>query len=187
MRKLDDHLKHAITSMPAKQKDKLLLRLVAKDEKLVEQLIFQLLEGGTTADERATEVRRQITANLPASGHAYLTPGLLLMDLRHWNARINDHVRTTKDRPGEVALGAFLFAEAFRRHWDMLQRRSRKADTFAPYVVQRAAALVKKAEKLHEDYHLEFRRDLNELLGFIQHYPPAKVEADAVGLPGRWE
>ncbi len=188
MRKIDDQLKAAIARLPVAEKDKLLFRLVAKDEKLVRRLIFELLEGGATRDERSAELREQITLHLPKTGDRDLTPGYLLLDLRHWNARITEHVQATKDKSGEVSLVLFLLAEAFRRHWDMLNRMpARRSDTLAPYVVKRTVATLKKAEKLHEDYFIEFRRDLNELLHYIWEFKPTAVFAQEEGLPRRWD
>lgn len=188
MRKIDDQLKIAIAKLPVTEKDKLLFRLVAKDEKLVRRLVFELLEGGETRDERAAELRAQIVRHLPKTGDQNLSPGYLLLDLRHWNARINEHVQATKDKPGEVSLVIFLLAEAFRRHWDMLNRASaRRSDTLAPYVVKRTAAIIKKAEKLHEDYFIEFRRDLNELLHFIWAFKPTAILAQEERLPQKWD
>jgi hypothetical protein len=174
MAKLDNELKAAILRMPVKEKDKLLLRLVAKDEKLVRRLIFEL--------------RRTIEENLPASGSRHLTPGLLLMELRRWNGRITEHVQATKDKLGEVVLTIYLFNEAFRRHWDMLNRSpTYRSDTLAPYVVKRTVMLLKKAEKLHEDYYMEFRRELQELLAFIWNFKATAVWARELGLPKQWE
>lgn len=188
MRKIEDQLKIAIAKLPVAEKDKLLFRLVAKDEKLVRRLVFELLEGGATRDERAADLREQIIKNLPKTGDSSLSPGYLLLDLRHWNARITEHVQATKDKSGEVSLAIFLLAEAFRRHWDMLNRfPARRSDTFAPYVVKRTASLLKKAEKLHEDYFIEFRRDLNELLHFIWEFKPSALLAQEEGLPKKWD
>lgn len=188
MRKIDDQLKAAIARLPAAEKDKLLFRLVAKDEKLVRKLVFELLEGGATRDERAAELRAQIEQNLPPKGDKSLSPGYLLLDLRYWNARITEHVQATRDKAGEVSLVVFLLSEAFRRHREMLERfPERRSDTLAPYVVKRAASILQKAGKLHEDYFVEFRRDLNELLQFIRAFPPTARLAGAAGLPAHWE
>lgn len=188
MAKLDDALKTAIIRMPPKEKDRLLLRLVAKDEKLVRRLIFELLEHSATADERAAGLRRTIEENLSRPGARNLTPGLLLLELRHWSGRITEHVQATKDKPGEVMLMIFLFNEAFRRHWDMLNRSPvHRSDTFAPYVVKRIAMILKKAEKLHEDYFMEFRRDLQELLAFIWNFRATALVARELDLPKQWE
>ena len=63
---------------------------------------------------------------------------------------------------------------------------ARRSDTLAPYVVKRTAALLKKAEKLHEDYFIEFRKDLNELLHYIWEFKPTAVFAQEEGLPRKW-
>lgn len=187
MLKLDEQLKLAIARMPQKEKDKLLLRLVAKDSKLVERLIFQLIEGGETADERAREVRREIERHLPHSDQKYLTPGILMMTLRDLSGRITAHVAATKDKSGEVILTCFLLAEALRRNADLLRRMPKRTDTFAPYVVKKLVGILKKAEKLHEDLHLEFRRDLDEALAFVHDYAPTQALAREYFLPRRFE
>lgn len=184
MRKLDEQLKAAILRMPSKEKDKLLLRLVTKDQKLIRRLIFELLEGGETREERAEELRERISKELSPLGAKDLTPGYLLLELRHWNARITEHVQATKDKPGEVILTVFLLSEAFRRHMVMLRSfPERRHDTFAPYVVRRTAMLLKKAAALHEDYFIEFRKDLNELLQTLHQFKPTAAFARTAGLP----
>lgn len=188
MPKLDEQLKAAIARMPVAEKDKLLLRLVAKDEKLVRRLVFELMEGGETRDERAAVLRSEIAENLANASEEYLTPGYLLLYLRHWNARINEHVQATKDKSGEVSLTLFMLAEVFRLHHEMLRTFSEKrSDTLAPYVVRRTAAILPKAKKLHEDYFIEFRRDAQDLLEHIWAFPPTAKIAEEQGLPRYWE
>lgn len=187
MVKLDEQLKLAIAKMPQKEKDKLLLRLVAKDHKLVERLIFQLIEGGETTDSRAREVRETIERGLPYSNQKYLTPGVLMMAMRDLSGQITAHVAATKDKSGDVILNCFLLAEALRRNDELLRRMPKRTDTFAPYLVKKTAGLLKKAEKLHEDFHIEFRRDLNEVLNFIFDFSPTRALAGEYFLPRRFE
>lgn len=170
--------------MPVKEKDKLLLRLVTKDKKLVRRLIFELLEHGETREERAADLRAEIENKLPETGDKTLTPGYLLLELRFWNARITEHVQATKDKPGEVILTLFLLAEAFRRHSVMLRSfPEHRSSTFAPYVVRRISSLLKKADSLHEDYFMEYRNNLNELLEFVYSFRPTALLAQQAGLP----
>lgn len=187
MLKLDDKLKAAIARMPTAEKDKLLLRLVAKDEKLVRRLVFELLEGGETRDDRAQVLRKEIADDLQKNLKYNLSPGYLLLLLRHWNARISEHVHATKDKPGEVILTMFMLAEAFRVFNDMLNAfPPARSKTFAPYVVNRVMTLLPKANKLHEDYHIEFRRDGRELLEYIWNFAPTARLAEAAGMPHSW-
>ena len=187
MIKLDDQLKAAIVQMPVKEKDKLLLRLAAKDKKLVARLIFELIEGSSTRDERATTLKREIGEELLKIDKDTRTPGYLLLYLRHWNARITEHVQATKDKPGEVSLAVFMLAEAFRVHREMLDSFSdRRSDTLAPYIVRRTKSLLSKAEKLHEDYFIEFRQDMKDLLRHIWGFRPTAQIAEAMQLPKNW-
>ncbi|MEZ4894869.1 MAG: hypothetical protein R2778_17875 [Saprospiraceae bacterium] len=43
-----------------------------------------------------------------------------------------------------------------------------------------------KAEKLHEDYFIEFRQDLQELLQYIWAFPPTAAIAEDLQLPRNW-
>lgn len=184
MAKLDEQLKAAIVRMPVAEKDKLLLRLAAKDPKLIRRLVFELLEGGDTRDERAAALKEEIAKDLLEQKKDYLTPGYLLLFLRHWNARINEHVQATKDKAGEVTLVLFMLAEGFRQNDSMLRSfPERRSDTFAPYVVKRTAAILAKAQKLHEDYFMEFRRDAEDLLEHIWSFKPTAVIAAELKLP----
>jgi len=188
MPKLDEQLKAAIVRMPVAEKDKLLLRLAAKDVKLIRRLVFELLEGGETRDERAAALREEIANDLLKSSRDYSSPGYLLLYLRHWNARINEHVLATKDKSGEVSLVLFMLAEAFRLRHEMLQSfPERRSDTLAPYIVKRTASILAKAKKLHEDYFIEFRRDAQELLEYIWAFRPTAVLAKEQGLPRYWD
>jgi|GEM_PF-1943180 len=74
MSKLSSALKEAILRMPAAEKDKLLLRLVAKDGKLCQKLEFELLEEGTSLEERRADIREFI--DQVAVGHHYRQPRL---------------------------------------------------------------------------------------------------------------
>lgn len=187
MLKLDEQLKAAITRMPVAEKDKLLLRLVAKDQKLVRRLIFELIEGSATRDQRAADLKNQIADDLLRANEHGLTPGLLLLYLRNWNARITEHVQATKDKVGEVSLTAFMMVEAFRIHRGMLESfPDRRSDTFAPYVVKRTKTILSRAEKLHEDYFMEFRRDLQELLRQIWSFRATAQFAQEENLPRNW-
>jgi hypothetical protein len=184
MAKLTDDLKIAVSQLSNKDKDKLLYRLIAKDQKLVRKLIFELLEGGETTDLRSEETLKYIQDSIPQSGDSYLTPGYLLMDLRSINARITEHVAATKYKLGEVVLTTFMLQEAIRRHADMLNSfPARRSDTLAPYIVKRVQFILTKASKLHEDYHLEFRKQLNEVLQFVWHFKPTKLLAEEAKLP----
>jgi hypothetical protein len=97
---LSEHkdLKYAITGLPAKDKDKLLLRLIAKDKILTEHLHFKLLEDTSDLEARRLALSELIEENiseLTASSRFNVKDALLL--LRTLNGKINHHYKVTKD------------------------------------------------------------------------------------------
>jgi hypothetical protein len=132
-------------------------------------------------------LKREIAKDLLNGRQYNLTPGLLLLYLRNWNARITEHVQATKDKSGEVALTVFMLAEAFRIHRPMLDSfPDRRSDTLAPYIVKRTKSVYNKALKLHEDYFIEFRRDMQELLEQIWSFRATAQFAKEEDLPHFW-
>ena len=64
--KLSEHkdLKAAIIDLPLKEKDKLLLRLVAKDKVLTEHLHYKLLEDESDLDFRKEHIKREVESQI---------------------------------------------------------------------------------------------------------------------------
>ena len=60
MSKIPKELEKAILSLAAKEKDKMLLKLIAKNDLLVQQLQYQLLENESFLEERRDEIRKSI-------------------------------------------------------------------------------------------------------------------------------
>jgi hypothetical protein len=186
--KLSDELKTAILRLPAKEKDKLLLRLVTKDKFLVKQLEFTLLEDSATTENRSNQVRETIQTILIQNDNHITSPGYLLMTIRHLNPLITDHVKITKDKFGEVMLTIFLLSISLRfKERTLAKYQMNRFDTLAPYVIKRIEQILTKIPKLHEDYYFEIRRDLNQLLEVIYRIPALAAYAHEANLPQKWD
>jgi len=164
--KLTPELKKAIASLSHKEKDKLLFRLIAKDPALVARLNFELIEtpAGVTKEERREEIEKDLLESLDINKSQYHSPGYLLVDLRHLSGEINRHVKTTKDKYGDIYLNFLMLNTAFKLHGNQLRHASyHSARTFNDYVVKRALRLLKQLAKLHEDHVLDFEEPMKEL------------------------
>lgn len=183
--KIPDKLKAAIRQMPENKKDQLLLRLVAKDAALVDKLHYQLLEGGEDPSERREDLRAAIGASLAKSSQdRYYTPGYLLLDLRHWNARITEHVKATADKYGDVELRTWMLNEAIRLNGPMLARfPAHRHRSLTPYLIKRAIYLLKQLPKLHEDYWLELRDPIEAFLAYLHAGETTAYETRRAGVP----
>lgn len=175
-------LKKAITQMPEKEKDKLLLRLVNKDKILVDRLHFDLIEDGSTLPERRGGIRARIAKVAAMSQHS---PGWIMMDMRYLSGDISHHVKITKDKYGEIELNIALLNDFFDNHPKQLGSYTSRSDKCALYITKKTQTLLKLLAKLDEDYYVDFRDDMEKLLKHVhsmcsQHYA-AQME-----LPREW-
>ncbi|UHG91836.1 hypothetical protein [Spirosoma oryzicola] len=180
---IDPDLKKAIVRMPSNEKDKLLLRLIAKDAVLTEKLQFELVEHSTTLDERRELIREFIrrTAQLNQD-----SAGWLMMDMRTIIGYISRHLKVTKDKYGEVDLMLYMLNTLYEHNAHLLQKYNSRTDKAADYIAKRTDQLLKKVAKLDPDYHIEFADEINKLLSWVNYAAPAHY-ARQLGLPKEWE
>lgn len=167
--KLTRELKKAISALPDKEKDKLLFRLIPKDELLVAQLEFRLLEEGNTTEFRRDALRNGIDRSLQRAANNYYSPGYLLLDIRAISGKINRHVKISKDKYGEIELNLFMLSRTLELLGGQLRFASPwHSRTLNEYMAKRVLKLLQLLEKIPEDYHADFRpafRELAEALG----------------------
>jgi len=145
-------------------KDKLLFRLLAKESALVEKLTFQLLEDGSSTEERREEVQQFITNDLEKYQEYFYSPGYLLLQIRSLSGEITRHVKTTKDKYGEVQLNLFMLNKTMELYNEkVIPFRPDRSRTFNEYVVKRTLKIYALMSKLHEDYLIDFKDDLQKL------------------------
>lgn len=184
--KLSEHkdLKKEILALPVKEKDKLLLRLVAKDKVLTEHLHFLLLEDESNLKDRVAFIKNEITAVLEELN---ITPKTSAKDtlilLRKLAKQINHFYKVTKADFEELELKLLMFNLApmtFRYKVYALSKNHEQL--LANYVVKAILMLLRKFEKLHEDLQFDLKEELNTLLGKVYKSYISKTAAD-LGLP----
>lgn len=180
---LAEDLKEAISSLSDKEKDKLLFRLIPKDPALVDRLTYQLLEDATTPEERRNTLRVEIEQQIEQSARHFYSPGYLLLDLRSISGDINRHVKTTRDKYGEIELNLFMLNHCL----DLLHPKLRsfghqRSRTLDSYIVKRAQKLQKLIEKIHEDYQLDFAAGWEKLIQHVNALPNLKRMASLLDL-----
>ena len=162
--KLPVDFKKAVSQMPDGDKNKLLFRLLAKEPALVEKLAFELLEGGETTEERRADLERETEQHLINYQNYFYTPGYLQMELRSISGEITRHVKTTKDKYGEVYLNLFMLNKCMELYnQKVIPFNPINSRTFNEYVVKRTLKIYDLLGKLHEDYLADFKPDLQKL------------------------
>ncbi|SDM08939.1 hypothetical protein SAMN05421823_110129 [Catalinimonas alkaloidigena] len=182
MPKLSKDLQEAICAMPTHEKDKLLLRLVARDQKLVDQLQFELLESEESLEDRKDKIGRAIYR---LAHDKHYSPGWLMMDMRSVNAMITYHTKITKDKHGEIELTLRMLNEVYAHQMHHLRKATSRTRTISAYLVKRTQFVLQRLSKLHEDYYIEFEDDVNQLLQHLHTTAPAQEAQDA-GIPKQW-
>jgi hypothetical protein len=182
MPKIPKELERTILALTTKEKDKMLLKLIAKNELLIQQLDFQLLCDESDLKEKRQEVKESIVRS--SKGY-HDTPGWLMMDMRDLNGRITHHVKVTKDKYGEVELTLLLLVSFFDNQKKHFEKYNSKSDTLANYVAKRTEFLMKKLPKLDPDYYIEFEDDVQRLLTMVHTLCPS-VYAKDLGIAQIW-
>lgn len=173
-------LKKAVLSLPQKEKDKLLVRLVGKDKMLIKQLHFQLLENENDLEERVEELRntlRDLFDNPPY--RIYNSPNFRYLDaltklIKAGSGLINEHEKVTKDKVSEVEFRLTILKRSIDEYPELFQFESHYAyQKLYKYFAGRIKHLLTKWSKLHEDLQFDVKSDLQELLTAAHSLPMA--------------
>ena len=166
--KLSEHkvLKAEIVSLPQKEKDKLLLRLIAKDKVLTEHLHFLLLEDEANLKERVESLKEEIVHTTEElMGLKSVSAKDVLLAMRKSLKAINHFLKVTKASVEDVELRIFLLnhmpAKGKTRSFSLVKNYDQ---LLAAFFVKSIIATLKKFDKLHEDLQFDLREDINKLL-----------------------
>lgn len=184
--KLSEHkdLKIEILALPPKEKDKLLLRLVAKDKVLTEHLHFLLLEDEHDLSERIANIKEQILqTKKKLETTKNLTAKDVLVDLRKLAKLVNHNLRVTKANFEDVELRVFLFNHTITQFKSKVYSSVKNYEqVFATYFIKSTLVTLRKFDKLHEDLQFDLKEGLDILLKNIHNGNMANV-AKELGLP----
>jgi hypothetical protein len=177
-------LKVAIIAIPPKEKDKLLLRLIAKDKVLTEHLHFKLLEDEDNLKERHELLMNDIEETLDVlKRERKQTSKDALTVIRKLNGKINHHYKVTKDVNTELDLRIFLLNQVpvdFKESiFSPLHKYNEKLMT---YFLRTTLSAFNKYKKLHEDLQFDFKENFNAIFTKIYKSKQA-IMAEDLGLP----
>jgi hypothetical protein len=181
--KITEELKAAIKSLPEKEKDKLLIRLIPKNSLLVQQLEYKLLENSETMLSRREDLKDAISKRIEIYPEYYYSPGYLLLELRDLSGMINLHLNITKDKIGEIELNLYMLNEILSRNISKLMTAEWYSKIkFEEYIVKRAIKLLKLTKTMDHDYYIDFQDDFHELGKLIGKQPTTMKVAINTGL-----
>ncbi|MES2554935.1 MAG: hypothetical protein V4604_02230 [Bacteroidota bacterium] len=184
--KFEQDFKDAISELSDKEKDKLILRLLKRDIPLAKRLYFELVST-QTAEELRGEMEIRLKQRLHHIAHPHFGLVDLMVELRSLSGEISAHVNTTKDKTGEVSLSLLLVNQALTDFIPRIDRSSPvKAHKICIYIVSKCFKILILIQALHEDYHVEFREDLEQLGKLIGQSRNLAHTAEHNGLELEW-
>jgi hypothetical protein len=162
--------------------------LLKYDPDLANRLYFELVSCDSREDRRK-QAKKEIEIHLNRVKYfaVYSTPGILMMEMRAASGVINDHVKTTRDKYGEVYLHVFLLNEYVKIYNEIFKNSSaEKTATLNLYCVARAFKIMILLKKLHEDDRFDFKDDLAETGRLFGDNPALMKTAIHHGLNVNW-
>jgi hypothetical protein len=184
--KLSEHkeLKTEILALPPKEKDKLLLRLVAKDKVLTEHLHFLLLEDESNLRDRVSAIKEQIIETMEGFGsQKSVNAKEVLSSLRRLSKLVNHNLRVTKANFEDIELRIFLFNHTpINFKSGMFSSLKNYEQLFMSYFLKSTLITIRKFDKLHEDLQFDLKEELNKLLSKIYNGKMAGM-AEELSLP----
>lgn len=168
--KFDPEFKEAIALLPAKEKDKLLLRLLKKDIILAKRLYFELVSDDSVEDQRVA-MEEGLTERIEQFKDVARTAKQILLELRSISKGITEHVKITKDKYGEASLNLLMLNEVLEKSQHAMIKSSAKfAYSLDIYLIARAFKVLILIKSLHEDFHIEFSDGLDVLKAHFENH-----------------
>lgn len=173
----DTDFKNAIALLPAKEKDKLLLRLLKKDMILAKRLYFELVSDDTV-EERREEMESYVLDQAATVGRSRSTAKQILVALRAISKSITEHVKVTKDKFGEASLTLLMLNAVLNEsRTQLLNAHANLAYRLDMYLIIRTFKVLMLINTLHEDFAIEFEDGLNELRNHYEEHPRLRALA----------
>lgn len=159
----DKEFKEALSHLPSKTKDKLLLRLLKRDQILASRLYFELVEDQSIEDKRK-KVEAYLTDRITANARYVYKPGYVMMDLRELSGAITEHVKITGDKFGEISLSLLSIIETLESRNEAIAKQTVfTTGKLCVYMIAKAFRILILISKMHEDIRMEFEEDLLKL------------------------
>lgn len=162
--KLAEHkdLKASIINLPPKEKDKLLLRLIAKDKILTEHLHFKLLEDETDLEARKESIKAEIYEAVFELKK--LNAKDALARFRKIITSINHFFKVTKDALGEIELKLYALQVVPTTFRGKIFGYRDFGFLFENFFLKTLNVTLNKFQKLHEDLQFDLSAQVNEVL-----------------------
>lgn len=160
----DPELKTALLSLPQKEKDKLLIRLINKDKMLIKQLHYQLLEDEYDLELRIEQLKNQLHTlfeeNRSSISNTAIYSNFKTLNnlIRQASGLINEHEKITKDKYSVAEARLFVITEPYQLYPILFEKSHLQvAIKLHKYIAARIKTALNKTLVLHEDLQFDLQ------------------------------
>ena len=180
-------LKQAILDLSEKERNQMLIRLINKDQVLIEQLHFKLLEDEYDLIKRFEDLKNEIESDLSShlksinSSNLYVRGKLLLRLIRGLSGKINHFAKVTKNTHYELLLRTYLVTQAVFYYKHVVAEDTIFGHKIRVYIVARIKAMIKLFDKLHDELKYDFSAEyFEEIESVAQQYILTELHLEKV-------
>jgi hypothetical protein len=95
-----------------------------------------------------------------------------MINMRTINGMITPHVKTTKDKLGDISLPLYMLNRVYDGQINHLALHNRRSEKLTGYVAKRATFILEKLQRLHPECNIEFEDGANQLPDWLHRTAP---------------
>lgn len=146
--------KAALSQLSSVEKDRLIFRLLRKDEILSKKLYFELIDE-ETVDQKRDAMEELIKEKVEYASKYISNQKYFIVLIRKISAQITEHVKVTTDKFGDISLNLLLINEILESNEKLSRQRFNDVYKLYLYIINKIVKALALTKKLDEDYWME--------------------------------
>lgn len=146
--------KAALSQLSPIEKDRLIFRLLRKDDILSKKLYFELIEE-ETVDQKRDAMEELIKEKVEYASKYISNQKHFIVLIRKISSQITEHVKVTTDKFGDISLNLLLINEILESNEKLSRQRFNDVYKLYLYIINKIVKALALTKKLDEDYWME--------------------------------
>lgn len=146
--------KAALSQLSPAEKDRLIFRLLRKDEILSKKLYFELIDE-ETVDQKRDAMEELIKEKVEYASKYISNQKYFIVLIRKISAQITEHVKVTTDKFGDISLNLLLINEILESNEKLRRQKFNDVYKLYLYMINKIVKALALTKKLDEDYWME--------------------------------
>lgn len=146
--------KAALSQLSPAEKDRLIFRLLRKDEILSKKLYFELIDE-ETVDQKRDAMEELIKEKVEYASKYISNQKYFIVLIRKISAQITEHVKVTTDKFGDISLNLLLINEILESNEKLSRQKFNDVYKLYLYMINKVVKALALTKKLDEDYWME--------------------------------